>query len=90
MLSIHFIGCKINLSYRQVDNMNELLERIKQARIQRGYSQIKIAEILNTTQQQYSKYENGQNEIPIRHIITLCRFYEISADWLLGLKDTMD
>ena len=70
--------------------MNELLERIKQARIQRGYSQIKIAEILNTTQQQYSKYENGQNEIPIRHIITLCRFYEISADWLLGLKDTMD
>ena len=70
--------------------MNELLERIKQARIQRGYSQIKIAEILNTTQQQYSKYENGQNEIPVRHIITLCRFYEISADWLLGLKDTMD
>ena len=61
-------------------------KNLRKIRTERGYSQIEIAELLNTTQQQYSKYENGQNEIPVRHIITLCRFYEISADWLLGLQ----
>lgn len=70
--------------------MEELLKKIKEIRIINGCSQLKIAEILNTTQQQYSKYENGQNEIPVRHIITLCKFYGISADWLLGLKDSLE
>ena len=70
--------------------MEELLKRIKEIRIINGCSQLKIAEILNTTQQQYSKYENGQNEIPVRHVITLCKFYGISADWLLGLKDSLE
>lgn len=26
-------------------------------------------------------------EMPIRHLITLCRYYQVSADVLLGLKD---
>ena len=30
------------------------------------------------------------NYIPVRYIIVLCKFYGISADWLLGLKDTME
>lgn len=64
----------------------DVIQNLRKIRIERGYSQIEIAELLNTTQQQYSKYENGQNEIPVRHIITLCKFYEISADWLLGLQ----
>ena len=65
----------------------DVIQNLRTIRIKRGYSQMDIAEILNTTQQQYSKYENGQNEIPVRHVITLCKFYGISADWLLGLKD---
>ena len=64
----------------------DVIQNLRTIRIKRGYSQMDIAEILNTTQQQYSKYENGQNEIPVRHVITLCKFYGISADWLLGLK----
>ena len=64
----------------------DVIQNLRKIRMERGYSQIEIAELLNTTQQQYSKYENGQNEIPVRHIITLCRFYEVSADWLLGLQ----
>lgn len=45
-----------------------------------------IASILNTTQQMYSKYESGQTELPIRHLIILCKFYNVSADYVLGLK----
>ena len=66
-----------------------VIQNLRTIRTERGLSQMEIAELLDTTQQ-YSKYENGQNEIPVRHIITLCRFYGISADWLLGLKDTRE
>ena len=68
----------------------DVIQNLRTIRIKRGYSQMDIAEILNTTQQQYSKYENGQNEIPVRHVITLCKFYGISADWLLCLKDEVE
>ena len=67
-----------------------LISRLLEIRKQRGLSQRQIAELLDMQQQQYCRYENGQNEIPVRHVITLCRFYGISADWLLGLKDTME
>ena len=42
-----------------------------------------IADVLKTTQQVYSRYEKGINEMPVRHIIELCRFYNVSADFLL-------
>lgn len=67
-----------------------VISNLRAIRKAKKYSQEDIAEILNTTQQQYSKYENGTNEIPVRHVITLCRFYGISADWLLGLKEEME
>jgi len=68
----------------------DVIQNLRTIRIKKGCSQMDIAEVLNTTQQQYSKYENGQNEIPVRHIITLCKFYGISADWLLGLKEELE
>jgi len=67
----------------------DVIQNLRIIRTKKGYSQMDIAEVLGTTQQQYSKYENGQNEIPVRHVITLCKFYGISADWLLGLKEKM-
>ena len=46
-----------------------------------------IAEILKTTQSYYSQYENGKRALPIEHLITLCKFYNVSADYILGLPD---
>ena len=68
--------------------MKTYYEIIKELREDRDLSQQKIAEILDTTQQVYSRYENGVNEMPIRHLITLCKFYNVSADYILGLKNT--
>ena len=68
----------------------EVCANLKKIRTERRYSQEDVAEVLQTTQQQYSRYELGIHEIPVRHVITLCKFYGISADWLLGLKDTME
>ena len=68
----------------------KVADTIRKIRKERGFSQEKFAEVLRTTQQQYSRYEKGENELPVRHVITLCNFYDISADWLLGLKEKKD
>lgn len=67
--------------------MDIVIQNLRKIRIERGCSQMDIAEALDITQQQYSRYETGQNEIPVRHVITLCKFYGISSEWLLGLTD---
>lgn len=59
---------------------------IRELREDHELKQKDIAKLLGTTQQVYSRYENGENEIPVRHIITLCKFYNVSADYILGLK----
>ncbi len=61
---------------------------LREIRISKGFTQLDIANLLNTTQQQYSKYETGTQELPARHIVTLCQFYKISADILLGIEST--
>lgn len=44
-----------------------------------------IAKILNTSQSYYAQYENGKRALPIEHLKTLCLFYGVSADYILGL-----
>lgn len=66
--------------------MKEYNKIIRELREDHDLKQKDIAKLLGTTQQVYSRYENGENEIPVRHIITLCKFYNVSADYVLGLK----
>lgn len=61
--------------------------RIRELREDSDLSQVKVAEILGTTQQVYSRYETGENEMPIMHLITLAKFYRVSADYILGLSN---
>ena len=70
----------------EVNCMKEYYEILRELREDRDLTQADIAAILGTTQQVYSRYEKGINEMPIRHLITLCRYYQISADYVLGLK----
>lgn len=67
--------------------MKPYFETLRELRESRSLKQSDIAMVLGTTQQVYSRYENGINELPIRHLITLCGFYHISADYILGLKE---
>ncbi len=68
MLSIHKLSCKIDLSksYNTGAIVMDYMNKIRQIRIARSYTQADMAELLETTQQQYSAYENGRNELPIR------------------------
>lgn len=67
--------------------MKKYYERIRELREDRDLKQSDLAKILGTTQQVYSRYETGINEIPLRHLVTLCQYYHISADYILGLCD---
>ena len=66
--------------------MKKYNEIIRELREDNDLTQSDIAKLLGTTQQVYSRYEKGENEMPIRHIITLCKFYNVSADYILGIK----
>lgn len=67
--------------------MKEWYEILRGLREDRDLKQADVARLLGTTQQVYSRYENEINEIPLRHIVTLCRFYRVSADYILGLLE---
>lgn len=69
--------------------MKTYVERIRELREDHDLTQKKVAELLQTTQQVYARYEKGINEIPVRHIITLARFYRVSTDYILGETDQL-
>lgn len=69
--------------------MKTYVERIRELREDNDLKQKELASLLKTTQQVYSRYEKGVTEIPVRHIITLSKFYKVSTDYILGLKDEM-
>lgn len=60
-------------------------QRIKDLREDKDLLQKEIANILKTTQQQYQLYESGKRELPLHHLITLCNFYKVSADYILSI-----
>lgn len=60
-------------------------EVLRNLRIDHDKSQEEIARLLNTTQTYYSKYELGKHPLPVNHLITLCQYYKVSADYILGL-----
>lgn len=66
--------------------MRTFLEKLRGIREDRDLTQAQIAEILGTSQTMYARYERGANEMPIRHLVTLCKFYNLSADYFLDTQ----
>ncbi len=66
--------------------MNTYLKRIRDLREDHDKTQQEIADVLGTSQTMYARYERGANELPLRHLVTLCKFYHVSADYILGLN----
>lgn len=50
-------------------------------------TQTDIAKLLNTSQTVYSRYERDERTLPAEMLYTLALYYNISADYLLGLTD---
>lgn len=63
------------------------VKRIRDLREDHDKTQQEIADMLGTSQTMYARYERGANELPIRHLVKLCKYYGVSADYILGLSN---
>lgn len=63
-------------------------KRLKDLREDNDLTQADIAELLKTTRQQVSKWENGVQMMGVDKYIVLAEYYNVSVDYLLGLIDT--
>lgn len=64
--------------------MPTYMDKLRGLREDNDLTQAQIADLLGTSQTMYARYERGANELPIRHLMILCKFYNVSADYLLG------
>lgn len=58
--------------------------RIRDLREDHDLSQTQLAKLLNMSQTGYSKYETGENEVPVAILEQLADIYHTSTDYLLG------
>ena len=63
------------------------LRRLRDLREDHDLSQQQIAEILGIQQTVYSRYERGLQTIPLQHLVTLAKYYDVSTDYLLDMTD---
>lgn len=63
------------------------IRRIRDLREDHDMTQQQIADYLGTSQTMYARYERGANELPLRHLVSLCKLYHVSADYILGLSN---
>lgn len=61
--------------------------RIKNLREDKDLTQKEVAKVINKSQQGYSHIEEGRAELRIDDLIKLCKFYGVSADYLIGMTD---
>lgn len=62
-------------------------ERIRELRQDNDLSQREIAEMLGIAQTTYSQYELYKRPMPIEYLVALCKYYHVSADYMLGLTN---
>lgn len=64
-----------------------IYQRIKDLREDKDLNQTDIAGILNTSREQYSRWERGASEVPFHIVIILARYYRVSIDYIAGLTN---
>ena len=62
-------------------------QRLRDIREDNDKTQSDIAKLLGVSRQQYGRWETGTQEIPLHHIVTLAKYYNISIDYLSGILD---
>ena len=67
-----------------MENGLDYIKIIRDLRVDADKTQQEIADVLQTSQTMYARYERGANELPIHHLLKLCEYYDVSADYILG------
>ena len=75
------ISCKI------LDMETVFQKRLKELRLEKGVSQQELGGAIGATYSAVSYWENGTNEPKIGYLIALCKYFNVTSDYLLGLCD---
>ena len=67
--------------------MTDYRARLRGVREDRDLTQAEVGKILNKSQQGYNHIEAGRAELKIDDLVKLCQFYNLTADYLVGLSD---
>lgn len=67
--------------------MTDYRARLRGVREDRDLTQAEVGKILNKSQQGYNQIEAGRAELKIDDLVKLCQFYNLTADYLVGLSD---
>lgn len=62
-------------------------KKLKELREERGLTQKQLSELLGLNSVTYLHYEKEQREPPLSLLVEFAKFFEVSTDYLLGLKD---
>ena len=65
----------------------EINNRLRELRKLNNLTQTQLAEKLKTTQDTISLWELGKSYPDIEYVVLLCQIFNVSADYLLGLKE---
>ncbi len=68
--------------------MNKLAKRLKELRTEKGLTLKQLSSELSIPLQTYANYEHGTREPPIDLIISICFYFNVSADYLIGISDS--
>ena len=63
------------------------MNRLKLLKKMHKINQEDLAKVLDTNRVQISRYETGKRKLDEDQIARICRYYHVSADWLLGLDE---
>lgn len=67
--------------------MSTFSQRLRELRTDKQMSMKQLAVAIGTTDAAISNWENGINEPKISYVIRLCEFFNVSADYLLGIEN---
>ena len=62
-------------------------KNLRELRIERGYTLMQVANMLNINSVTYLHYEKDQREPPLSLLADMAKLYDVSVDYLLGLSD---
>ena len=65
--------------------MTDYRTRLRNVREDRDLTQAEIGKQLHKSQHGYNHIEAGRAELKIDDLVKLCKFYDLSADYLIGL-----
>lgn len=83
-------GLRVSVEYMpREERLSVVGDRLKQARRLRDLTHTQAAEAAGISRQALINYENGTREIKVDALARLAMRYDVDANWLLGLTDTL-